>query len=121
VGEHVGIVLAKPQGLESKRFYIAAKEVKKNTLMVAPEGHSALLTKTISLIKFHHSHPREQLPHSGLHARIRHRGSLHSGMLKKRGARYFFVFSKPVEAVAPGQLLVLYNGERVIACGEIRL
>src|SRR3989338_7423630 len=51
--EHIGIIIKKPQGAESLRFYVAAKKTAKNELIVAPEGHTALLTKTVSLHKFH--------------------------------------------------------------------
>lgn len=38
----------------------------------------------------------------------------------RNGLRYKFVFSQPVGAIAEGQYLVLYSGEKVVACGEMR-
>lgn len=117
-GEHIGINITKPRGLEGSRFYIASKNTKKNELIIAPKGHPALLTKTVFLKKFHFINPKEKPP-SRLKARIRHLGSLHSGTLKKHDSKYIFTFSKPQGAIAPGQRLVLYKGTQVIASGEI--
>lgn len=120
-GEHVGIILEKPHGLESKRFYVASKNMEKNELIVASEGHPALLTKTVTLAHFYRTNPRKLLPLRGLRARIRHLGKLHAGTLTKNGSWYTFTFAAAQEAVAPGQRLVLYKGEQVVASGEIRL
>ncbi len=118
-GEHIGIRIQKPRGFEGSRFYIAAKNIKKNELIIAPEGHPALLTKTVRLTKFHRINPKEKLP-SKLRTRIRHLGSLHPGILKKRGSQYLFTFDCPQEAVAPGQTLVLCKGAQVVASGQIQ-
>jgi tRNA-uridine 2-sulfurtransferase len=119
-GEKIGISIRKPKGLEGERFYVAGKDMKKNLVVVAPEGHSTLCRKEISLKSFHLINPKEKIP-SGLKARIRHLGELHSGRLVKKSNGQHFVFSKPVRYVASGQFLVLYKGEKVVGCGEIRL
>lgn len=121
VGEHIGINIKKPRGFDSSRFYIAAKNIKTNELVVAPEGHPALLTRSLVLINFQSINPHEPLPHHNLTVRIRHRGELHHGTLTQKNNRHIFTFATPVEAIAPGQFAVLYHGERVVACGEIRL
>lgn len=119
-GEHIGVSITKPRGMESKRFYVATKNVRKNELVVAPQGHSLLKRKEIHLVTFHHVLSQEKIP-SRLTARIRHLGQLHSGVFWKKGNRYEFRFDTPVEAIAPGQIAVLYQGESVVGCGEIRL
>lgn len=116
-GEHIGIVIKKPSGTESKRWYVAEK--RSNTLIVAPEGHPALLTQSVALKNFHRTNPSLPLP-SSLKARIRHLGSLHSGTLAKKGTQYQFTFAKPQPAVAPGQILVFYKGAQLLGSGEIK-
>ncbi len=120
VGEHIGIVIKKPRGFEGTRFYVASKNIKKNELIVAPEGHPALLAKTVSLKKFHQVNPQEKAP-ARLNARIRHLGNLQKGTLTKRGSIYRFTFKKPQAALAPGQRLVFYKGRQLIASAEIKL
>lgn len=116
VGEHIGISIKKPHGLESARWYVAEK--RGNTLVIAPEGHPALKGKSVSLIRFHQINPHQSLPRK-LKARIRHRGLLLPGTLTKKDTHYEFKFSKPQESLAPGQILVLYKGREVVGCGEI--
>ncbi len=117
-GENIGIAIKKPRCMESFRFYIVSKKIKKNEITLAPENHPAMLTKTILLSKFHKINKKEKIP-SKLKARIRHLGQLHAGTLIKRGSGYSFIFTKPQEAVAPGQKLVLYNKKQLVASGEI--
>lgn len=113
-GEHIGISIKKPKKDAQKRFYVANK-VKPNTLIVAPEDHAALKKKTISIKKLHLINPNETPP-SHLKVKIRHLGQLHKGKLIKNT----FIFEKPIEAVAPGQIAVLYHKDQVIGSGEIR-
>jgi len=117
-GENIGIILKKPRGMESLRFYVVSKRIKKNEIIVAPENHPAMLTKTVILSKFHQLNRKERIP-SELKARIRHLGRLQAGTFVKRGPKYNFIFTKPQEAVAPGQKLVLYHKAQLVASGEI--
>ncbi len=120
VGSNIGVDIVKPNYLAQKRFYVALKK-KPNTLIVAPKGHSALLKKEIIIKNFHLINPKERLLEINLKARIRHLGAFHKGRLIKKNNKWHFVFSKSIQAVAEGQYIVLYNRERVIGSGEIRL
>lgn len=134
VGEHPGVMYftigervrdAKGLNIDNsyrKRFtgrlFIAKK--RGNTIVIAPEGHELLKTKKVFIKGFGWSGEREKIP-SKLKARIRHLGELNSGKLSKKNGRWVFEFDKGVVGVAPGQYLVLYKGQRVVACGEMRL
>ncbi|MEK6928248.1 MAG: tRNA 2-thiouridine(34) synthase MnmA [Nanoarchaeota archaeon] len=107
-----GIIIDKPNPQE--RYYIA-KKIKPNTLIIAPENHPLLKRKIIKIHNLHKINTKTKLPRN-LKARIRHLGQFHSGTLKGNT----FTFSKPLEALAQGQYLVLYKGNQVLACGEIR-
>lgn len=119
-GPGIGIGIEKPKDLAQKRFYVAEKRVG-NILVVAPEGDSSLLRKEIIIKDFHLIDPGEKMPLKNIKARIRHLGAFYSGKLIKKDTRWHFVFNKPVKAVAEGQYIVLYQGQRVVGCGEIRL
>ena len=100
------------------KWYVAEKR-KNNVIVVAPQGHPALKKKIIKIKEMHFINPQEKIK-KNLKARIRHLGELHCGELLKKG-NYSFVFKKPVEQIAEGQFIVLYEGERVVGGGEIRV
>ncbi|MBI3334373.1 tRNA 2-thiouridine(34) synthase MnmA [Candidatus Pacearchaeota archaeon] len=116
-GAHVGIQMQKPKGYEQSRFYVAGKK-KPNTLVVAPESHHSLIKKQVTLKKLHRIIPGEKIP-SLLKGRIRHLGEMYQGKLLIKAGKIHFIFNKPIEAIAPGQYLVLYKGDSVIASGEM--
>ncbi len=104
-----------------EKWYIAEKNKKTNTLIIAPENSPVLKKQRIRLIKFHKINPRQSLQKQNLKARIRHLGILYKGKLTKQNNKYYFTFSKPIEQIAEGQYAVLYKGEQLVASGEIRL
>jgi len=114
VGEHIGISIKKPKSFAQKRFYVA-KKIKPNTLIVSPENHPLLFKKQINLKSLHLINPRDKMSKSNLKVRIRHLGQLHSGKLMKNT----FIFDKPTKSIAPGQIAVLYEKNKVIASAEI--
>tara|TARA_Y100000310_G_C20683361_1_gene817441 strand:- start:642 stop:1733 length:1092 start_codon:yes stop_codon:yes gene_type:complete len=123
IGERIGskhgiIIDDKYRSKMPKKLYIAKK--KGNSLIVAPENHKILKTKSVSITKFRKLNPKDKIPSKGLKARIRHLGQLIPGTLKKSKNKYSFTFSKPQEGVAPGQSIVLYKNQQLLAAGEIR-
>lgn len=65
--------------------------------------------------------PNEKIPKEGLKARIRHLGRLLPGKLTKSKNKLKFILNKPEKAIAEGQAIVIYNKDKVIGGGEIRL
>ncbi len=116
IGTRLGIELNNKA--ENKKLYIAQK--KGNTLIVTPRNHPLLKKQIIKINKIHFINPREKIP-KNLKARIRHLGQLHKGKLIKKSNSYQFKFSKPIDAIAEGQYIVIYNKNKLIASGEIRL
>ena len=109
IGERLGFELLNDKG--NDKLYIAAK--KGNTIVAVPAGDDLLKRKEIKINGIHFIGGKES---KGLKARIRHLGKLYGGKLKGNK----FVFSKPVEALAEGQFIVIYSGEKVLASGEMR-
>jgi len=68
----------------------------------------------------HFINPRNKIA-TVLQARIRHLGKLNPGKLKKERKNFIFNFNRPQESIAPGQIIVLYKKDNLIASGEIRL
>jgi len=116
---HIGINIKKPKEYAKKKLYIAEKI--KNNLIVVPENHPMLKKQEIIVKSLHLINPKEKIPKAGLKVKIRHRGRPNSGKLIKKNNKYIFKFKKPVEAIAEGQIAVIYHKGRVIGSGEIRL
>ena len=112
-----GIQIKKPNNLAQKRFFIAEK--KGNTLIAASEDHPLLKKSEVKIVSLHFINSKEDSP-SNIKARIRHLGKLLPGKLMKKSNSYYFKFAKPQEAIAPGQYIVLYHKDKVIASGEMR-
>lgn len=144
VRENKGLVLDQKfrKPFSQKKFYIA-KKTNNNELIIAPEGHEILKTKSV-LIKNLVLVNEKDFPKSGLKARIRHLGKLIPGRLVKRreasrasfnnqdaslkhrrsisaAQDWHFIFNHGQEGIAQGQFIALYKGEKLIGGGEIRL
>lgn len=113
IGPHIGINIDKGKYAQS-RWYLAKK--RGNTLIVAPERNLILKKREVQIIKMKRINPKENIPNQ-LKARIRHLGRLIPGSLKGNT----FTFNKPQEGIAPGQFIVLYHKDQLIASGQIRL
>lgn len=116
IGPRLGLIINKHT---SNKWYIAEKK-KNNILVIAPKNHPLLKRQIIRIKSLHLINPREKISPL-LKARIRHLGSLNKGTFIKRLNSFYFKFSRPVQAIAEGQFIVLYHNNKVIASGEIRV
>jgi tRNA-uridine 2-sulfurtransferase len=117
VSEKNGVMINnKYRNLQNSKLYVASKE--KNNLIIAPKGHPSLKKSIISIKNFHLINPSLPIP-TNLKARIRHLAPLVSGRLKKSKSHYLFKLAKPLEQIAPGQILVLYHNSVCLGGGEI--
>jgi len=127
---HIGMASRKPTGPRRGDFeplYVAGKDVKSNTLVVA-EGsdHPALYRKEVRLTGVHFINPIDvRLTDGGapVLARVRYRQPLAKAKLETRneksGVRARLVFEEPQKFVAPGQSAVFYvkNGDHSASSG----
>jgi tRNA-specific 2-thiouridylase len=100
-------------------YYIVAKDHKKNTLTVVQKRQErGFYTKKVIIDRIHwiSETPKENKNYL---ARIRYREPLSAATLRKKGKNWEIIFKKPRRAVAPGQSLVLYSGQRVLGGGVI--
>jgi len=117
VGSHLGFDIIKSKENSTKKYYIAEKNPKNNTLIVAPEKHPLLSRKSCELKKVHYVHSK--FP-SKATIRIRHLGELIDATIEYKSNQILVTFAKPISALAAGQNLVVYKGQEVLGCGEIR-
>lgn len=108
-------------------LYVAGLDPDTNTVTVAPGGHPALdrrvvETEDANLISL--EEPADQASaQMAATAKIRYNATDQPGALTviraESGCRLRMVFDAPVRAVTPGQSLVCYQGEEVVAGGII--
>ena len=119
VGQHLGFDIAKSKEHITKKYYIAEKNARTNTLIVAPENHPILSKKSCYLANIHHINTKSKFPIK-VKVRIRHLGDLLPATIKTKSNKILVQFTKPISALAAGQVLVVYKGQEVLGCGEIR-
>jgi len=103
------------------RWYVAKKDVKKNVLIAAPEGHHLLLRKEIIIDNLHliDETKTEFLKHKKVFSRIRQVGELISSKIKKRGDKIIIELDKPLTGISEGQAIVLYEKTKCLGGGVI--
>ncbi|HLC54594.1 MAG TPA: tRNA 2-thiouridine(34) synthase MnmA [Candidatus Nanoarchaeia archaeon] len=116
----IGINIIK--GVSSqKRFYIAKKDMEKNTITVVPENHLLLKHSAFNLKKVHWINSKDKKIKLRAKVRVRHLGKLMPSVLKIKRGRLQFTLGEPASGIAPGQSAVFYQGTRIVCGGEISL
>ncbi len=109
--------VAKSQKGDTKPYYVSAKDVKKNIVVVAEgENNPALYQKEIELADVNLF--TKKLPKT-VFARVRYRQPVSRATLTLNANRYTLSFAKPQKFVAPGQSAVFYDKKGVMLGGGI--
>lgn len=134
IGSRFGIEVLKPEKIQ-KKWYVARKIPKTNTIVAAPEGHELNFRKEIYIKNLHwinekpknnsrvlYSNPRSikstSRPAKVL-ARIRQVGELLPSVLQYKNKKYKIILNKVIVGVSQGQAIVIYQGEKCLGGGEI--
>ena len=102
-----------------KRWYVAKKDVKKNILVLAPEGHPLNYKKEI-FVKNPHWINEKPKNNSRLLARIRQVGELLPCKIIFSKNKIKVILKKSITGISEGQAIVLYQRKKVLGGGEIR-
>ena len=120
IGQRKGIgIKGSLPGEHGKIYYVAAKDLKTNTIFVA-EGKDEnlfsdkLTVKNISWI----SNKAPKLPLKCL-ARIRYRQPLQKAKLFMKSEGLYIVFNEPQRGITPGQFAAWYENDELIGSGVI--
>lgn len=110
------------------RWYIAKKDIKKNTLIVAPSKSKILYRSKMTILDFHlitediKKFKKEiSKNEKKLHARIRHVGELIPSKIRydSKEKNFNLKLSRKITGVSNGQAVVLYSGRKVLGGGVI--
>jgi len=112
LGPRYGFEVKRGKG-QLSRWYVARKDLKKNIIMAAPQGHKLNFRKEV-IIKGTHwidKKPKD----SNVYSRIRQVGELLP--IKLKGNK--IILKKAITGVSEGQAIVLYKGKKCLGGGVI--
>jgi tRNA-specific 2-thiouridylase len=121
IGQRKGIgIKGSLPGEQGKIYYVAAKDLKTNTLFVAEGENKNLFAKELSVENINWiSGKQPKLPLNCL-ARIRYRQPLQEArMFQASSFKFRIVFNKPQRAITPGQSAVFYTKSGELLGGGI--
>jgi tRNA-specific 2-thiouridylase len=101
-----------------KRWYVAQKDIKTNTIIASPENHPILYRKEIFIQNPNWISKYPQSKEKVL-VRIRQVGELMPAILEKINGKYKINLSKAITGISKGQAIVFYQGRIVIGGGTI--
>lgn len=109
-------------------YYIVAKDIKKNLIVVADKAsEKKFYKKEVEIENVNWVSGRAPNLNKTYKARIRYRQPLQSCRIKtkkdelnRRLHKYYIFFIKPQRAVTPGQSLVVYDGKTLLGGGIIK-
>ncbi len=126
IGPRYGIDISKSNDDPhfNKKWYIASKNLKTNTIIAAPIGHPALLKKDLTLKEFYlidESQDKYKNKPIKVLTRIRQVGELLPSTLtfNKKSKQFQIKIQKAITGVSEGQAAVLYQGSKVLGGGVI--
>lgn len=119
--ERLAHVKGKKNKEQVKRWYVARKDLKKNVIIAAPEGHKVLLRKDIILKNPHWINEVPKTRKYSVKARIRQVGELLPSKIfyDKKLKHFRVILNKAITGVSEGQAIVLYKGKRCFGGGVI--
>ncbi|GIU68345.1 MAG: tRNA-specific 2-thiouridylase MnmA [Candidatus Pacearchaeota archaeon] len=122
LGPRLGILIEK--GKEKKRWYVARKNVKKNLIIAAPEGHPLNLKKEFYLKKYYFINKSffselKKKKKANVLCRIRQVGELLDSKVLIERNKIKIVLKKPITGISDGQAAVIYKGKEVLGGGVI--
>jgi tRNA-specific 2-thiouridylase len=118
IGERHGFTIKKQRSDEMPR-YVVSKDMEKNTITVSPRSPDAergQKTITLSSVNWISDTPISEKEYT---ARIRYRQKLFPCTVANAGGSWMVTPQAPHEQEAPGQSLVLYDGDTCLGGGII--
>ena len=114
IGQRKGLHIGGQKEGSGEAWYVVAKDVARNQLIIA-QGHDSaeLYFKAVSLIKPTFLHGLPQLPLSCT-CKVRYRAPDASCILCEKDGNLMAIFDRPVLAAAAGQSAVFYQGDECL-------
>jgi len=127
LGPRYGFEIDRGDKNKPSKWYVAKKDVKKNIIVAAPEGHiinfrKEVIVKDIHFIDNLLINKIKRGDKLNVLSRIRHVGELLPSTLfyDKKSKQFKVILKEAITGVSEGQAIVFYKGELVLGGGEIR-
>jgi tRNA-specific 2-thiouridylase len=117
IGPRFGIEVKKSEKYQ-KKWFVARKDLKKNIIVSAPEGHKLNFRKEI-IVSQPHWINRKPKNNEKVFSRIRQVGELLPSKLFFGGGKFKVILDKAITGVSQGQSIVLYHGKKCLGGGVI--
>lgn len=117
IGPRFGIEVSKTEKRQ-KKWYVARKNLKRNEIIAAPEGHELNFRKEI-IIKNPHWINKIPKNNSKLKSRIRQVGELIPAKIVYSKNKIKVILNKPITGISEGQAIVLYEKQKTLGGGVI--
>jgi len=121
LGPRFGIDVERGNGAQ-KKWYVASKNPKTNTIVAAPENHKLNFRKEIMVKDFHLINKNFKIKRGDkikVLSRIRQVGELLPSVLNYNKNKIKVTLNKPITGVSEGQAIVLYKGKICLGGGVI--
>lgn len=102
-----------------KKWYVARKDLNKNIIVAAPEGHELNFRQEIIIGDEHWIAEVPKKSKQKVYSRIRQVGELIPSVLSWNGNNWRVRLNKKITGVSEGQAIVLYKGKECIGGGVI--
>jgi len=121
LGPRYGFEIKRGTGSKIKKWYVAKKDTKTNTIVAAPEGHLILLRKVVFVNDLHliDETKTQLLKHKKVFSRIRQVGELIPSKIEKEKNKIKITLNKGITGVSKGQAIVLYHKTKCLGGGVI--
>lgn len=121
IGQRQGLGIGGVKGQAEQAWYVVAKDVSSNTLVVGQgNDHPALFSNTLFIESIEWIADTVDVFARATAAKIRYRQTDQVCELKACPAGYTVHFEKPQRAISPGQYCVFYAGEECLGGGIIQ-
>ncbi len=120
IGQRRGLGIGGVQGADEAAWYVAAKDIPNNRLIVVQGGsHPALMSRNLQTGPIHFINGEPDADSLRCSAKTRYRQPDQPCGLSRTDSGWHVVFDQPQRAVTPGQSLVLYDGDYCLGGGVI--
>jgi tRNA-specific 2-thiouridylase len=120
IGQRQGLGIGGIKDSPEEPWYVSAKDLENNTLVVAQGDHPSLYAPALECSQLHWINHEPPSTSSALYCKIRYRQQDQLCRISELpNGRLFVAFDEAQRAITPGQSIVFYDGDTCLGGGII--